>query len=568
MAAYSDKVKYHLSRDATINDLSSSVDFAIKKGASQKTSQSFVANSKSSSQISFNITPPSEQTVIDRRILFKSTINFNLNVGTAAVPSAFAAGVSALDYGLKDALQAFPLNKLFTTVTASVNNTAVSINLQDVLPALLHMVDREVLSEFHGTTPCYLDNYEAFLECSTGVNADGSSAVSNNPLGTYKEGSYSPMYKPRGSYPINIVSVTRGDGVNDLLAVAGGAAANDYWVIRCSVEVTEPLFISPMLYGDSRYNQAGFLGVNSFNLTFNVDPTMKRFFSTASTANGYSLSLDSVTPFGDPTIIMDFLSLDSTFAVPTQLTLPFMDYPRFITNGAGALAANTSRTQSINSLQLDKIPDKLIVFVRRPMAEASVKTSDSFLPISHVNVTFANASGLLSTYSQQQLWRMSRKNGCKQSWLEWSGKSRKHVTIPAAPYTAALANANSISTCGGILVIDPALDLSLTQPYLTDGSQGQFQLQMSLTFLNHSATQFNPEIVVIAMNSGIISTVAGNSVLYTGLADMQRVMQVLEESKGSASSLVGSGDRMVGGAKSGGMKTKSQLSNFTYRPGM
>ncbi len=545
--AYQDKVKYSLQRDAALNDISSHIDFGVRKGPSQLTSQQFLANSSSASQLSWNITPPSESTAISRRILFKSTVNFTLRIGTAATPAGLADGTSVWEYGLRDAFQSFPLQKLITTMTCSINNTSVSINMQDVLPALLQLVDKRVLQEYHGSTPSYLDTYESF--------AQAAGAEVNNPLGNYKLSGFDDLLMPRGSHPITIRSVvkagTAGAGGNGDNLIS--ADADNYWVIQCSAEFTEPLCISPMIFGDASCNQAAFLGVNNFNLTANIDSTMKRFWSTGFGAPPYTIEFDPVTPFSNPYIIMEFMSLDATFAVPTQLCLPFMDYPRYITGGAGALAAGDTRTSAINSLQLDKVPDKILVFVRRPITDSTVKTSDSFLPISRVNITFNNASGLLSTYTQQQLWRLSRKNGCKQSWSEWSGFAQQLPEPGATPYTSAQANvANVVSTCGGVMVIDPSLDLSLQQPYLTDGSQGQFQLQMELTYKNHSADAINPEIVVVIFNAGLISTVAGNSQLHTGLADMKTVMSVIEKDAGKADSIYGEGDRLVGAARSAG----------------
>lgn len=554
--AYQDKVKYSLKRDASLNDISSHVDFSIKKGPSQLTSQAFLANSSSSSQISWNITPPSENTAISRRILFKSKVQFILEIGTEATPAGIANGQSVWSYGLRDAFQAFPLQKLITTMTCSINNTSVSINMQDVLPGLLQMIDKEMLQEYHGSTPTFLDNYESFALAAARDAGTGRPSVTNSPLNDYIKSGYNDLLEPRGAHPITILAVARKTqnvgGFTDSLISSN---LLDHWRIECEAEFSEPLCISPMIFGDPKQNQAAFLGVNNFNLTANIDSTMKRFWSSAGVgAVPYNVTFGP-NAFIEPKIYMEFMSLDATFAVPTQLSLPFMDYPRYITGNLGNIApADPPKTSSINSLQLDKIPDKILVFIRRPINVSGPLTSDSFLPISGVNITFNNASGLLSTFSQQQLWRMSRKNGCKQSWLEWSGYASQLPAPGANPYTAAQANAaNVVGTCGGVLVIDPALDLSLQQPYLTDGSQGQFQLQMQLTYTNQSADTFNPEIVVVIFNSGLLSTVAGNSQLFTGLADMKTVMSVVDEEKGKAVSIYGEGDRLVGAARSAGV---------------
>jgi len=119
-----------LVRDSVIGDITSDLDFAVKSGASQTTFQRFPATSASNSSLIFSIQVPSENVVIGRDILLTSGLSFTLTA-TGVPPGAFA-----LNYGGTDALQAFPLASLMTTATAQINNTAVSVNLQDILQFL------------------------------------------------------------------------------------------------------------------------------------------------------------------------------------------------------------------------------------------------------------------------------------------------------------------------------------------------------------------------------------------------------------------------------------------------
>lgn len=76
----------------------------------------------------------SENVVIDRAVMLTSGLTFTVNAGSATVATnQVPIGFSVFDYGLTDALQAFPLNSLFTTATAQINNTTVTVNTQDVL---------------------------------------------------------------------------------------------------------------------------------------------------------------------------------------------------------------------------------------------------------------------------------------------------------------------------------------------------------------------------------------------------------------------------------------------------
>ena len=67
-----------LVRDARLNDVSGQLEVAVSQGANQNTYQQFIATSSSSSNLSFNIQPPSESIVIDRNILLSAKVNFQM----------------------------------------------------------------------------------------------------------------------------------------------------------------------------------------------------------------------------------------------------------------------------------------------------------------------------------------------------------------------------------------------------------------------------------------------------------------------------------------------------------
>ena len=67
-----------------------------------------------------NIQPPSESIVVDRNILLSARVNFKINIGPN-VP----VGTNVWQYGQREAFQAFPLNNLFSTATATVNKQQI-----------------------------------------------------------------------------------------------------------------------------------------------------------------------------------------------------------------------------------------------------------------------------------------------------------------------------------------------------------------------------------------------------------------------------------------------------------
>ena len=141
-----------LVKDDRLN-VTDTVSYAVHKGGQNMTSAQFNAISQSASSVTFNIQVPSEQTLIDRRVLWRSTVLLKLAVlGTPA-----NAGQLPINYGVTDSLSAFPLHQLASVMTATINNNSVSVNIRDVLPAMLRFNDRRELQRYNGYTPVMPD---------------------------------------------------------------------------------------------------------------------------------------------------------------------------------------------------------------------------------------------------------------------------------------------------------------------------------------------------------------------------------------------------------------------------
>ena len=76
---------------------------------------------------------------------------------------------------------------------------------------------------------------------------------------------------------------------------------------------------------------------------------------------------------------------------------------------------------SSSNIQLSCIPDKIIVFVRRPVNSLKCSDTDSYLTIKNITVQFNN-NVLMPSFSTSQLYRISVDSGLKNlSWDEFSG---------------------------------------------------------------------------------------------------------------------------------------------------
>jgi len=549
-----------LVRDSTIGDITSDIDFAVKSGASQCTYQRFPSTSSSNSALIFNVQVPSENVVIGRDILVNTGLTFTLSC------TGVGNGVAPFSLGNSVSLQAFPFNELLTTASVQINNTTCSINMKDVLPSIMRMNDSRELYRWNSTTPSLPDQ-------AYGVYSDGL-GTGNNPLAGYGNASYDVDQVPRGAFPLQVVRWY----LNGVLVVGaeatnptGTATPGDVLTVVLSTVVTEPLFLSPFIYGNPEYNQQGFLGINNMAFTFNVDSTASRLISASATGSGYTNKITSIT-LGDPlagqsvfnasfpaqissgaglianplasfstsapALLFKFLSTQPSDMVQTKNIVPYMDFPRYLTSSANnpSVTSGTKATLTTSNLQINQIPDLLIINVRKPMSQQTIFDPAGFLAITGISINLNNQSGLLSSASTMDLWKMSVKNGSTQSWAEFSGLEQKATTS---------VNGVIVPTTGSLLVINPAFDLSLPD-YISCGSLGNYNFQAQIGVYNQLATM-NPEIIIITVNSGIFTTQQGVSAVYTGILTKEMVLSA--KSSGQASAVHSAEiERMIGGA--------------------
>ena len=547
-----ENVKTKLVYDAPLADLSDVVQYDVRKGAANKTYQRFKSNSASRSLIQFSINPPSESTSISRNIYIRSTVVFKINITNVAI------GKIAFDYGGTDAPQSYPLNRLFNSMSLSLNNTTTSINSSEVVPALVRMLSEDFKQKNHGFTPTMADNYGDSFDAVT---------AENSPVSGYSRAGYNNFLLPRGCHPVNSLTVLHNIANAGTDSSLDSTSLLDTWVISVSQTFTEPILgLSPFVWGDAE-NQSAFLGVNNFQLVSNIDAQMSRFWSSTTTRDSgaaapnelvkYSLSLES---FEDTELLLQFLTAPISLTLPSRAVLPYSSYIAYVSQSQNAtpIAARTSyqvkgstANLSISSIQFETVPDKLLVYVRnRPVPGEYVFSTDTFLSIENVDITFANRSGILSGITQQQLYELSCKNGLKS--INYPGFSGNVGSVLATPAAGGGANASvfqNVAGCGSVLVLDPTYDFSLDSPLLAASSQGQFNLQMNLTVRNNLKRAVTPEVVVIALRNGVFVTAAGQSTLTTSILNSSMVVKAMQD---APSRPIPESANMQGGGRSGG----------------
>jgi hypothetical protein len=559
--------------------------YAVEKGALSLTNSPFSAISQTQSQHTYNIYVPSENVYVDRSLDWSSTVFLRIDVQcNDSAGGEFPVGQPLFQLGVDGSLAAFPLNSLCATMTATINDTTVTINSQDVLTEVLRLSDYKP-NRLQRTCPTMLDKYQQ--------NSDGLNAV-NDPIAGYTVMSHDYHEQPNGSY-YNVVytdptgNVLVGDvaaaytfnglvvdcvGGVPVSTVQEGGTVNGVYSVFLKFRSTEKLVLSPFIFSEEYSSDTGLFGINNIQLVMNMrDPNralrLRNSYVGTSTKEYYGGTLGDPTTFTAPVsyntsvgtgVFRDsvmnvaFLTPSLDIPLPPKSVVPYMEFPRFITQPQNSTMGpgDTQQLQS-QTITLPQIPDLLIIYckcVADPATTALDKSLDptfpqfgaSYLPIEcsldgvrtnqPLSVNFDNFSGLLSSQTSEQLYHMSVKNGLEMDFNTWAGFGR----------VASGAGGSRVSTVGGFLVLKPSVDLTL-QSGQAPSLVGNFTLQFNLRVRNTFPFPVVPQLYVITANSGFFESIRGSSRIIKGVLSEQDIIGAPLAPSGTRAGLA----RMIGG---------------------
>jgi hypothetical protein len=443
-----------------------------------------------------------------------------------------------INYGNRDCLAPFPMHQLINTMSATINNNTVSMNTKDLLPAMLRMLDNRELAHYNGTTPTKYDEY---------LNYGDMIGATNSSFNGFTQSSNDPFMRSRGSFPLDRVSATT--PADAPLVVSTGAA--DDLVAYVTFTVEEPLLLSPFLFGNPQSNNQGFYGIQnmSFNLTLGSANRVWRHYGDIAT--GSTITDVTIHEVKDSKLLFQFLSCHPSQQLSSRCVVPYYELSRYINSQSVIIDARANSgvlgvrptpgkaTYSSSTISFNQIPDKLIIFLRKPTQTSS--DSDSFLPITKININWNNSSGVCSSFSQAELWKKSVEAGSNQTWDEFRGYVYKQGNATTET-TAGTGAGSYIATCGSVLILNMAQHVNLIEDFYSPGSIGNFTFQIRVDCENWGAA-YAPELVVCTMNSGSFATERGTSSTYTALLTKEDVLNASQQEPTAHSDV----KRMVGG---------------------
>jgi hypothetical protein len=515
--------------DSRIHDITDRIDVAVESSAAQSTYQNFKSVNSSNSSITFNVNIPSENIAVDRRILMNATVNLTINITNVPV------GSNAFEWGMTDGLGQFPLNSLFQQVQATINNVSVSVPLEDVMAPLLRLCDQKEVSKMNSTlTASYIDQNIS--------NLIGAEEYASNPLRGMKATNYDQTIQPRGCVNPNFIYIVQKTTAGETSDSTISTDPTNVFTVTIQIPLTEPfLFLSPFNGLVKSKDEACFLGINNMNIVCNIKSNLYSLYKTTNSTYTHTVALgiDGGEGFTNPQLLMNFLTLqpEQYMSINTRNVLPIQDYPRYISTDTQTISAaqnlTTTYTMQFPIIQLNQIPDTLLIFVRPNKSTATNSagvlqtsyekyTQSQYLSIVGASISFNNQSGILSSCSREQLYNISRANGSQQSYSDFFGQQVVSNNDDDHPVEGNAAQ-------GSILVLKPAYDFNLPS-FLSGGSLGQFGLQIKLSCQNWTTYKFTAsDMVVIAVNSGLMVTKQGSSSLYSGLLTKDMVLKVKQE---------------------------------------
>lgn len=540
--------------------------YAVEKGALSLTNSPFNAIAANQSQHTYNINVPSENVFVDRAVEWGATCALSF---TATIPATTAVGQPVCVFGRDVALAAFPLHCLTQTMTATINDTTTTINLGDVLYEVLRLADYKK-NRSQRTCPTYLDTYKSYNDAYF---------TNNNPLGDYSlavdsgsvpNGAWGQLFFTdsvgtqlvgNGSYQINgagqAYPYVNGIPVS-VVAPAGGSTLTTYPLFIKFFSV-EKLVLSPFVFSDTHEQETGLFGIQNIQLVMNMAAPSQtavagRVLRSTSAAGvqisnvAYNNTNNGGTPFQNAQVNVQFLTPSLDIPLPPKSVVPYMEFPRYISNQSVNVAAGGVASQVVSqTITLPQIPDLLIIYAK-PTSIGGVSPAytatdaDYYLPINRISINFDNFSGLLSSQTPQQLYGMSFRNGLDMDWEQWSGKA----TLASNPV-------GSIATSGGFLVLKPSQDITL-QSGQAPSLVGNFTFQFNCDILNTTGGNLTGlTLYVITANSGFFESIKGSSRVIKGVLTEADIISAPLAPMGTRGALT----RVVGG-----QNVLSRMGNF------
>ena len=498
-------------------------------------------------QINFTLNPPSTRVFVNRRVVIEAKFNISItgipqtadpdgtstpNVGgylinmgesgaIGAVRSSLVPDVDGTDLGSEIGTcgpRAYPLANATQSLQVNINNDQLSQNLGQYWRATTRYANSLGQSEIdQGSTATMLDLAQDY------------SQTQGNPLSPFAKRGINPLQTSRTSvYEIKVLTNP------PLLAAVSGAPLIPV-TATLQFTVREPLYLSPFLFQRGAQD-TGLIGVQTLGLQLQLGgrgggTLADAIFSLDASRYDANTVVEATTQ--EVFCYMNFLTPDALQVIPDVNNYPYYEPVLYTTtNNAQIPAGETAiHVAEMNNIQLNSIPQRMLIFIDEPDSRGRVRKSDTYATIENINISFDNRDSLLAAASPIDLYNIAAKNNTNLTWSEWS------------------------RDCGSVLCLNFGEDIPLRANQAV-GLRGSYNLRMTVRFRNVKTGRYRQSgqvvaepmagytLSVVVFSVGVMTIAQQNVVRTTGILTNEDVLRSKEQ---PATPYINSGDLYGGG---------------------
>ena len=538
------------------------INYEVQRSASSIIMSQFQASSASSSSVQIPAVIPNLSTFVDSKVrlrgimdlAFSASVNnatagalyyriFEDNDTSALKEDGTAAGASLVNLMAKGtfAPSAWPFMSQVDNTVITLNQLPISIPSGEVMDILERLIPDEVCREELSTCPTLTDKFRSF----SSADADASC----NVLGDYNNSGFSDAPRPRGSFPFTIIYPTTAAGTpQNCVKIATTATATVSCTVRLYIDELVPL--SPLLLSSRISSYSGMYGLQNINFNFRMknavncfkmvsNPLLVNLTATVSNIDRANFYVNIKTC--QPVQGSKFLMAPRNVHPYTKYEIESTNCPTITYTNVDLTNLNASlplTTLSSNNVQLQKIPNAVIIACRKKRSAVGVSDSNSFLPIHNVSLNFNGGSSVLNSFNVVELYEATRRNGCNVSYDQYYG-----YTKLGGQYVA-----TSGSPC--MLKFGPDVQLGSLE---AAGVVGSYNFQAIVQVHNNTAAPITAdyELFLTFVYNGFIVNELGVSESFVGFLSKLDVERVSNEDLVQLP--FNRRNHMLGGAQGGGI---------------
>jgi hypothetical protein len=489
-----------------LNQIDNPLSKVVVKGVKQITTNTLSADTQNANQALFSFQPPSQNTIIDRRMMLSVSATLTNNGGNwitnqncnrertnvagrgtlpadgggtqnASLFNTRGTGMFDANRGNNFAPRQLPLMSCIDVIDLEINGTHISVSPKDYIHALMRYTTPEFRSKFLSGTSHYPDITHNYGEAYATPASPFGNATDVGKNGELARGSHTPRSGISVAVPTDVLTYT----------------------------FTEPLFISPLLVGGEF---EGLTNVNQININIRWDSAnLNRLFSiynpnsvanlavypdqADATANMLTNANATTALIADAKLYVNYYTPQDDIKIPNEVVYQYNQPQLYIKTHTLSVADNANSAVLVgDNIRINQIPQKMFLFFQNPRGERTAETADAHHTIQSINISWNNQTGILSNATQEQLHTINKQNGLDSEYFEYGGQS---------------SGQPKGMRFGVPLCLEFGKDVPL-ETGETAGMIGNFNLRVDASFNNNTgATLTNVECnVLLVMNGACI----------------------------------------------------------------